>query len=242
MRTIEVPEASGSPATALVPTGPRARVRRGAEPIARGLGRLGLTPNALTLIGFGIAVLAAGFAASQAWLYAGVLVIVGAVFDLFDGALARATNQTSRLGAFLDSTFDRWGEGVVYVGIIIGAIGASFGGLAVAAGSAMAAAFMVSYTRAKSESLGFAPGSGMASVGVAPREVRIVILTAGLLLAGNGRINSVIPPGSTCIDICIEVGGFALLGSLALITVLATITNIQRIFHVYREAKKQEQQ
>ncbi len=242
MSTIDVPEASGSPATALVPTGPRARVRRRAEPIARGFGRLGLTPNALTLIGFGIAVLAAYFAASQAWLYAGALVIVGAVFDLFDGALARATNQTSRLGAFLDSTFDRWGEGVVYVGIIIGATGAGFGGLAVAAASAMAAAFMVSYTRAKSESLGFTPGSGMASVGVAPREVRIVILTAGLLLAGNDRINSVVPPGSTCIDICIEVGGFALLGSLALITVLATITTIQRIFHVYREAKKQEQQ
>lgn len=230
------------PVTPLAPTGPRARVRQGVQPIARALGRVGLTPNALTLIGFAIAVVAAYFAAMQAWFYAGVLVIVGAIFDLFDGALARATNQTSRLGAFLDSTFDRWGEGVVYVGLIIGAIGASFGTLAVFAGSAMAAAFMVSYTRAKSESLGFTPGSGMASVGLAPREVRIVILTVGLLLAGNGRINSVIPPGSTCIDICIEASGFALLGSLALITVLATITTIQRIFHVYREAKKQEQQ
>jgi len=233
---------TGMPVTPLVPPGPRARVRQGVQPIARALGRLGLTPNALTLIGFAIAVVAAYFAATQAWLYAGVLVIFGAVFDLFDGALARATNQTSRLGAFLDSTFDRWGEGVVYVGIIIGGIAAGFAEVVVAAGAAMAAAFMVSYTRAKSESLGFTPGSGMASVGVAPREVRIVILTAGLLLAGRGPINVVPPAGSVCIDLCIEPGGIAFLGALALITVLATITTIQRIFHVYREAKKQEQQ
>lgn len=230
------------PATPLVPTGPRARVRQGVVPIARALGRLGLTPNALTLIGFAIAIVAATLAATQAWLYAGVAVILGALFDLFDGALARATNQTSRLGAFLDSTFDRWGEGVVYVGIIIGAIGAGFAEVAVAASAAMAAAFMVSYTRAKSESLGFTPGSGMASVGVAPREVRIVILTVGLLVAGRGRIYLDPPAGSACTESCIEPGGFALLGALGLITILATITTIQRIFHVYREARKQEQQ
>ena len=50
----------------------------------------------------------------------------------------------------------------------------------------MAAAFMVSYTRARAESLGFTPGTGMAAVGVAPREVRLVILTLGLILAGPG--------------------------------------------------------
>jgi phosphatidylglycerophosphate synthase len=223
------------PVTPLVPTGPRARVRQGVQPIARALGRLGLTPNALTLIGFAIAVVAAYFAATQAWLYAGVLVIFGAVFDLFDGALARATNQTSKFGAFLDSTMDRWGEAVVYVGLVVGLLEVGFTIGSQLAAAAMASAFMVSYVRAKSESLGFTPGTGMASVGLAPREVRIVILTLGLI--GAGVLYS--PTDALRYQ---PLWYLVLVGSLALITILATLTTIQRIFHVYREAKKQEQQ
>src|SRR4051794_14507785 len=94
----------------------RAKVRGMVVPIALAFGKVGLTPNALTLIGFGIAVIAALFAAGQSWLVAGLLVVFGGVFDLFDGALARATGTASRLGAFMDSVFDRWGEGVVYIG------------------------------------------------------------------------------------------------------------------------------
>ena len=90
----------------------RARVRGLAVPIALFFGRLGLTPNALTLIGFGIAILAAIAAAGQSWILAGILVVFGGVFDLFDGGLARATGKASRLGAFMDSVFDRWGEGI----------------------------------------------------------------------------------------------------------------------------------
>ena len=109
----------------------------------------------------------------------------GAVFDMFDGALARATGKTSRLGAFLDSTFDRAGEAVVYLGIAFAFLryDADVPGGCLAA-IAMAASFMVSYTRAKSESLGFTPGTGMANVGLAPREVRIAILVVGLFAAG----------------------------------------------------------
>ena len=76
----------------------------------------------------------------------------------------------------MDSVFDRAGEGVVYVGIAAGCVAAGFDAGAILAAAAMAAAFMVSYVRAKSESLGFTPGSGMAAVGLAPREVRIVLL------------------------------------------------------------------
>jgi phosphatidylglycerophosphate synthase len=167
----------------------RARVRGIAVPIALALGRLGLTPNSLTVLGFVIAVVAAIAASQQAWIPAGLLVIFGGVFDLFDGALARATNRVSRLGAFLDSVFDRAGESVLYLGIAMGCLGAgriiptfSLGGVLAAA--AMGASFMVSYTRAKSESLGFTPGTGMANIGVAPREVRLVLLTIGLLATG----------------------------------------------------------
>jgi phosphatidylglycerophosphate synthase len=227
----------------VVSSGTRDRVRRSIEPVARGFGRVGLTPNALTLIGFGIAVVAAYFAATQAWLYAGALVIFGGVFDLFDGALARATGQSSKLGAFFDSTFDRAGEGVVYVGLVAGLAGARDVGTGLAVGpvvaaAAMASAFMVSYTRAKSESLGFTPGTGMASVGLAAREVRIVILTAGLFGAAvfSSMSAAYLPGTAPPFPYWWQV----LVGSLSLITVLATITTIQRIGHVRRQSRAAE--
>ena len=198
----------------------RARVRGAAIPIALAFGRMGLTPNALTVIGFGIAVMAGIAATQQAWVAAGLLVVFGGIFDLFDGALARATNKVSRLGAFLDSVFDRAGEAVLYLGIAIGTLGAGHERGAVLAATAMGASFMVSYTRAKSESLGFTPGTGMANVGVAPREVRLVLLTLGLLVSGM----STSPSSNEILDV-----------TLALITVLAIITTIQRIVHVTRQ-------
>lgn len=234
----------------IVSAGMRARVRGLAEPVARGFGRLGLTPNHLTFIGFGIACIAAVAAAQQAWLAAGLLVLFGGVFDLFDGALARATNKVSKLGAFYDSVFDRWGEGVVYVGIVIGCIEAGFGLGAILATAALASAVMVSYSRAKSEGLGFTPGTGMASVGLAPREIRIVILILGLI--GLPLIGGPLPhlvdcplvpdPDEVCsgVKAFIELGmgAFALTGALALIAILATITTIQRILHVRAQARE----
>ena len=206
-------------------------------PIAVFLGRLGLTPNGLTLIGFGIAIIAAGLAAAQLWLPAGLLVVFGGVFDLFDGALARATNKVSPLGAFMDSTFDRWGEAIVYVGIVWGGLGTGLERPVVLAAAAMASAFMVSYTRAKSESLGFAPGTGMANVGLAPREVRIVILTIGLIAAGllpglptdaSGAGGAEYPTNVIVLEL-----------ALSLIAVLATITTIQRVVVTMNQARQQ---
>ena len=227
----------------------RAKVRGLMTPIAIGLGRLGLSPNALTVIGFLIACVAAVAAGAQAWLAAGLLVIFGGVFDLFDGALARATNRVSKAGAFMDSTFDRWGEGVVYVGIVIGCLGGGFELGAVLATAAMSSAFMVSYTRAKSENLGFAPQTGMANVGLAPREVRLVILTAGLVLAGivgtPGAVNATTAmlSASTVWSLPLgaevtapQAGQIWLFWSLLLIAVLATITTIQRIVATLRQA------
>ena len=221
----------------------RARVRGLAVPVALAFGRLGLTPNALTVLGFGISVVAAFAASQQAWIAAGLLVIFGGVFDLFDGALARATNKVSRLGAFLDSVFDRAGEAVLYLGIVYGCLAAEFRDGAVVASAAMGASFMVSYTRAKSESLGFTPGTGMANVGVAPREVRLVLLTVGLLVTG---VTGYVGPwdlGACPADLLVSclapdhflAADLILAATLALITVLATITTIQRIIHVTRQ-------
>jgi len=216
----------------------RQRIRGFAVPVALLFGRLGLTPNGLTLIGFAIALVAAAAAAGQAWLAAWLLVLIGGVFDLFDGALARATSKATRLGAFMDSVFDRWGEGVVYVGIVWGTLELGLWRPTILAAAAMTAAFMVSYARAKSESLGFTSGTGMASIGLAPREVRIGILTVGLVAAG---ILPGLPPDTS------QPGGLAypwqavaLEAALGLVTILATITTIQRIVHVIRQQTQEQ--
>lgn len=212
----------------------RQRVRDVASPIALALGRLGLTPNALTLVGF-LGTCVAAFAASQQWwLAAGVLVLVFGIFDLFDGALARATNRVSRLGAFYDSVFDRAGEVIVYLGIVWGTLDFGLWLPVVLAAAALAASTMVSYVRAKSEGLGFTPGTGMASIGLAPREVRVAILGIGLVVAG------LLPGFPEDMDgaggLAYPLSGLAIDATLGLIAVLATVTVIQRILHVRRQA------
>ena len=218
----------------------RAKVRGLAEPIGLALARIGFSPNALTLLGFVIACLAAVAAGAQAWLLAGILVIAGGLFDMFDGMVARATGRVSKAGAFLDSVFDRWGEGAVYVGIVVGSLAAGFDLGAILAAMALTSAFMVSYTRARAESLGFAPPTGMAAVGLAPREVRLVILTLGLVLTGLAGGIEVAACGNL---LCTEgewSGGTALLAAaLGLIALLASITTIQRIVVTLRQASRQ---
>jgi CDP-diacylglycerol--glycerol-3-phosphate 3-phosphatidyltransferase len=214
----------------------RQRVRDLATPIATALGRLGLTPNALTLIGFAGTCIAAFAAANQWWLVAGVLVLAFGIFDLFDGALARATGQASKLGAFLDSTFDRAGEVIVYLGIVWGALAFGLWLPIILAAAALGAATMVSYVRAKAEGLGFTSGTGMAAVGFAPREVRLAILGLGLIAAG------LLPGFPTDTDVpgglAYPLSAVALDVTLGLIAVLATITTIQRILHVLAQSRE----
>ena len=217
------------PGTAATQGGFRTRVRQLGEPVALFFGRLGLTPNALTVLGFLITVVGAALAAAGLWLLAGIVVFLGGAFDMFDGALARATGRSSSVGAFLDSVFDRWGESVVYVGIVVGCLGAGFNLGAGLAALAMSEAFLVSYTRARAEGLGLSTGRGMAAVGLAPREVRLVILSLGLLVAGlAGSVQAT--PSTT------SSGAQALALALGLIAILATISVIQRIIHVTKQA------
>jgi Phosphatidylglycerophosphate synthase len=218
----------------------RARVKKAFEPIALGMGRLGLTPDALTLIGFGITVVGAILIAEQLWLAGGLVVFLGGAFDMFDGTLARATGRVTKLGAFMDSVFDRAGEVIVYIGIAAGlqAVGIADGTLFAAA--ALGSAVMVSYTRAKSEGLGFTHGTGMAAVGIMPREVRLVILSLGLVLAG---LLGTMPDNSSCPTcaggMAFPIGASALLLALAIIAVGSTLTVIQRILHVRHQANHQ---
>jgi CDP-diacylglycerol--glycerol-3-phosphate 3-phosphatidyltransferase len=227
----------------------RQRVRDLASPIARGLGRIGLTPNALTLIGFLGTCVAAFAAASQAWLVAGILVLAFGIYDLFDGTLARATGRATRFGAFLDSTFDRAGEAIVYIGISAGCVAAGFVQGAILAAAAMATSFMVSYIRAKAESLGFPSGSGLADVGLAPREVRIAILSIGLMLTASASpflsrdgCGETSPGVFNCLFSLSPGlpwdGSTILAGTLGAITILATLTTVQRILHVRAQSRE----
>jgi CDP-diacylglycerol--glycerol-3-phosphate 3-phosphatidyltransferase len=208
----------------------RDRVRGLATPIATGFGRLGLTPNALTVIGFAGTCVAALAAATQSWLGAGVLVIAFGIFDMFDGALARATGTTSKFGAFLDSTLDRTGESLVLAGVAVGCAAAGFVEGVVLAGLAATFASGVTYTRAKAESLGL-----KGDIGFAPRPERLVILTAGLVLTGiMGGIDvyDCADGNLLCVGRYVEGGTYALTIALGLITILSAITVLQRIVHV----------
>ena len=219
----------------------RTRVKGAFEPLALAMGRAGLTPDALTVIGFVITVIGGVLLAQQAWLIGGLVVFTGGVFDMFDGTLARATGRVSVLGAFMDSVFDRAGEAVGYVGLIAGLGASGWTDAPVFAAAAMAGAFMVSYARSKAEGLGFSSGTGMAAVGVMPREVRLLILTMGLILGGFAL--AVGGPTVTPGGILGAGGGAVPLGiliidvALAIIAVGATITVIQRILHVRRQAQ-----
>lgn len=220
----------------------RNRVRLIAVPVAIVLGKLGLTPNALTIVGFLGTCIAAAAAAAQLWALAGFLVIAFGIFDLFDGALARATNQASKFGAFLDSTLDRTGENLVYAGIAVGCVAGGFAWGVALAVLAMATASVVTYARARAEAVGL-----HGEVGIAPRPERLVVLAAGLVL--TGFLGGLSPDPTTIVDtnnahVQLDVfvlgsngnGNIALSIALGLIVVTCAITIVQRIVHVQRQA------
>jgi CDP-diacylglycerol--glycerol-3-phosphate 3-phosphatidyltransferase len=185
--------------------GERARIKRIGEPIALFLGRLGFSPDALTVAGFGIVLAAAFAAAAGQWVLTALILIFGTLFDGLDGTLARATGQTSNFGAFLDSTMDRAGEAVIYAGI---AAGAAVNGKTEVIGLATLAlglGSLVSYVRARGEALGV-----RADVGLAQRAERAAVLIIGLLAGGLAA-----PTWLTA--------------ALALISVASAITVVQRI-------------
>lgn len=208
----------------------RQRVRHAVIPVARALAALGFTADALTALGFIVALGAAVVCASGSWLPAGLAVAFAGVFDLFDGAVARVRGSVSQLGAFLDSTFDRLSDAVIYIGCIAGILGpgaasirfATLGDrgasetLALVAVIALAASQTVSYTRARAQGIGLD-----AAVGVAPRAERVVLLTVGLLLQ--------------------PATGWALGVSFTLIALLSLVTVVQRIVHVRRLASSTDQ-
>src|SRR5919202_4672295 len=142
-----------------------------------------LTPNAISLTGFALCVVAAVLVWEDQWILGGAAFVVGSVCDMLDGRYSRMSGKGTPFGAFLDSTLDRIEEGIV-----LAAVGAHFSrtgdDVAVAAVVvAVLASLMVSYTRARAEALGVE-----CKVGIASRPVRVVILSIGLVFAKGAGI------------------------------------------------------
>lgn len=182
-------------------------------PLVRLAQRFGITANRVTVAGFCIVVAAAVLIALGQLLVGAIVLIAGSLLDAVDGAIARATGGSTPFGGFLDSTLDRAAEGILYVGIVAYLLGTSGDPLwpVLLALAALSGSFMVSYTRAKAEAIGLS-----ASVGLAPRTERLVLIVAGIGLAGIG----------------LEIG---LLGAIGIIAVLSAATTVQRIWHVRQQ-------
>ncbi len=147
-------------------------------PVTGFLSRVGLTPNALTLAGLVVAAASAYLAASGLLAAAGLTLLASGVFDLFDGALARATGRATGFGALLDSVVDRLSEGVALLGVLIYYAEAASTPGVVLAYLALAGSVMVSYTRARAEALGIDCDDGLMT-----RPERVVVLSAALVAA-----------------------------------------------------------
>ena len=164
-----------------------------------------LTPNAISLTGLVLNLVAAALVWQELFVWGGIAFVVGSVCDTLDGRYSRMSGKGTQFGAFLDSTLDRIEEGIVLTAVaaVFAKDDMEFAAAAVVV--AVLASLMVSYTRARAEALGVE-----CKVGIATRAVRVVILSAGILLADVGLLAPAV---------------YALAG-------LSTITVLQRIVHV----------
>jgi len=185
--------------------------RGGLAPIGRGLAAIGVSANLITALGVALTLIGSALLAQETSLAALIVLSAGSVADTLDGVVARAAGGGTRLGAFLDSTADRIADAAIFAAAAH--VGASRADAVLfwASLAALSASFLVSYVRAKAESLGVS-----ATVGPAPREARLVILLLG-------------------------IAAWALLGlfvafttAVATVAILATITLLQRVSVVAR--------
>jgi CDP-diacylglycerol--glycerol-3-phosphate 3-phosphatidyltransferase len=155
----------------------RETVRQWSDPVGRALFRLRLRPNHLTVIGLVVSFFAAaGFIAGHV-RWAGCLLLLAGLCDLLDGALARVSGQVTAFGAFLDSVIDRYSDLIVLLGIVVLFARTPNARGALVAMAGLVGSVMVSYTKARAESIGVE-----CNVGFMERPERMICLVAGALL------------------------------------------------------------
>ncbi|HJX12121.1 MAG TPA: CDP-alcohol phosphatidyltransferase family protein [Dehalococcoidales bacterium] len=180
-------------------------------PIVSLLAKTPLTPNSITWIGFLLTVGAAALVVTGHLVTAGIVVLAAGLFDMLDGALARATGRVTRFGGILDSTLDRLSEAVLLLGMLYVFAREGQAAAALLAGVTMLGSFLVSYIRARVEVLGID-----GKVGLFTRPERVIILALGLLLSHFGN---------------------ALVIALAVIAFFSYYTVGQRLFHAWRQTR-----
>ena len=188
------------------PRGPRMTTEERREVVRNKLIESRLTPNAISITGLVLCIVAAVLVGYEMFILGGIAFIVGSICDTLDGRYSRMSGKGSPFGAFLDSTLDRIEEGIVLTMV---AVYFSRQGNDVAVAACVVAvlsSLMVSYTRARAEALGVE-----CKVGIATRAIRVTILSAGLVLADLGDV--------------LAIAVYAL-------AVLSTITVFQRVAHV----------
>ena len=190
-------------------------VRRHAERLMSQLSRLPVTPNQITVVGTSLTFLAAVLTGFGQLFLAGVVLAFAGTFDILDGALARSTHRAYPYGAFLDSTLDRYSEGAMYIGLAVYFANYESGPLQrwliFATAAALAGSFLVSYVRARAQSLGFTCKTGMFQ-----RPERVVATVVGLIL-----------------------GGVVLYAIVFLLATLTNLTALQRIREVWLQGRAQ---
>jgi CDP-diacylglycerol---glycerol-3-phosphate 3-phosphatidyltransferase len=185
--------------------------------IVRGLALTRISPNVLTFLGLVINIIAAvlfGYANSQNYsrmfLYAGLVIIGAGIFDMVDGRVARATNKVTTFGGFFDSVIDRYSDVALFFGLLVYYARANRFFYLVLVAVVMVSSVMVSYTRARAESL-----IGSCKVGFMERPERIVLVIIGALFARWGAMAPV----------------------LWVLAVLSTITVIHRIIYTAQQTR-----
>lgn len=185
------------------------------EPVTRWLIRRGVHPNAITTAGFVSTVVAGYLFHLDRVRWAGFLILLGGLFDIFDGRVARESGLASKFGSFYDSTLDRMSEIVVYLGLL--SLYTTYNPdpsdlwMVYMIALAMAGSLMVSYTRARAEALGMD-----CSVGLMQRAERVVLLGLGALLFG------------------LMWDGLVIMAIIIILAVMTNMTAIQRIVWVYQ--------
>jgi CDP-diacylglycerol--glycerol-3-phosphate 3-phosphatidyltransferase len=175
------------------------------DPVVDVVAKTGISPNALTFLGFLLNVVAGVLIGLGYVVWGGLLMTVVAMpLDALDGALARATNRQSKFGAFFDSVLDRFAEAALLMGLAALFLQHGDTTSALVTFAALVGSFMVSYTRARAEGLGLE-----CKVGLFSRLGRFLLLAVGLIV--NQPVITV-----------------------WLLAVLSTLTAIQRMIHVYR--------
>jgi CDP-diacylglycerol--glycerol-3-phosphate 3-phosphatidyltransferase len=178
------------------------------DPIGSALIRLGLTPNMMTGLGLTLSLAGAYFLSRGEMPLGGLLIVVAGPFDALDGTMARLLGQPTKFGAFVDSVTDRWSEMLIFMGLLLHYLQQGNSLACILVFAATMGSVMVSYTKARAESLGFD-----CNVGVLTRMERYLVLAPALILN--------LP-----------------LVALWIIAVLANVTALQRAIYVRRQARK----